>query len=74
MVTEDKCDCVYKGKHIAASTYYINHKENTSNTDEEQQWGIPSAKRFTKEKYFGQMFTPKKIPTSEYHPYSYQNK
>ncbi|KAK0159868.1 hypothetical protein PV327_010934 [Microctonus hyperodae] len=54
-VTDVHCNCVYnqskKCKHVAALVYFINNDESASKTSNEQQWGKPSARQFTKAKY-----------------------
>ncbi|XP_074101313.1 uncharacterized protein LOC141528918 [Cotesia typhae] len=54
-VTDVHCNCVYnqskKCKHVAALIYFINNEESASKTSHEQQWGKPSARQFTKNKY-----------------------
>ncbi|KAK0073446.1 hypothetical protein PV326_013404 [Microctonus aethiopoides] len=47
--------CVYnksdRCKHVASLVRYDNHEENWSKTDQDQQWGKPSARRLAKDKY-----------------------
>lgn len=49
------CTCVSnksdRCKHVAALVHYVNHEENWSKTDQDQQWGKPIARRFSKDKY-----------------------
>lgn len=49
------CTCVYnqtqKCKHVAALIWYINNERSLTKTDHEQQWGAPSKKESSKEKY-----------------------
>lgn len=54
-VLTTSCNCVYnksgKCKHVAALIRYISNVNSTTKTDLEQQWGNPSVKKLTQEKY-----------------------
>lgn len=65
------CDCVYnksgKCKHIAALIYFINNENSFTKTSQEQQWGKPSARQFSKEKYSKGKYFYEMFPTAKKH-------
>lgn len=70
-VTNVHCTCVYNQskicKHVTPLIHFINSSESISKTNNEQSWGIPSSKEFSKKKYskgryFEQMRPPNKRP------------
>lgn len=70
-VTGVRCTCTYNKsnicKHITALIHFINSSDSVSKTNNEQSWGVPSSKEFSKNKYskgryFEQMRPPKKKP------------
>lgn len=77
MVQKVFCTCVYKEseicKHVLGLIAFVNTEESKSKTNNQQSWGMPSLREYSKQKYskgkyFAEMRPPQKNPSKISHP------